>query len=142
MNKSPKEITAVAGNILSIARSKEEQAKAVAESATSYMPTDIDVKNLMTPSETADEDTKVEEASINAEPEGAAPRKGQRKQDQAGKEKAKQKASASAANRKRVSLYFDDDILMKIFKVSMEEHEQMSSATHRLIKEALKARGL
>ncbi|WP_349963280.1 hypothetical protein [Rhizobium sp. ZPR3] len=50
--------------------------------------------------------------------------------------------STGSVKRKRISLYLDDDVLTKIFRVSLERHEQLSSATHRLILEALKARGL
>ncbi|TIV61892.1 hypothetical protein [Mesorhizobium sp.] len=140
MSKSPKQITPIAGNILSIARSKEEQAKAVAESATSYMPTNINVDRLMAPSQPERDAHTVETATVRTEPKSAGPRKGQRKPDQA--EKGAKRDSVPAATRKRVSLYLEDDVLFKIFKVSMERHEQLSSATHRLILEALEARGL
>jgi hypothetical protein len=56
--------------------------------------------------------------------------------------KGRATAAAVAKRRKRISLYLDDDVLTKIFRVSLERHEQLSSATHRLILEALKARGL
>ena len=52
------------------------------------------------------------------------------------------KADGVPSKRKRISLYLEDDVLTKIFRVSLESHEQLSSATHRLILEALKARGL
>nr|ADV31308.1 hypothetical protein [Rhizobium leguminosarum bv. viciae] len=55
---------------------------------------------------------------------------------------AKGTTAAGATKRKRISLYLDDDVLTKIFRVSLERHEQLSSATHRLIVEALQARGL
>ncbi|PJR10244.1 hypothetical protein [Sinorhizobium meliloti] len=141
-----KERTPVAGNILAIARSKAEQAEQVADVATSYMPTNIDLDKLMPPqasdrrikSESADEPEM--DAAGSEDPSAAKPA---RKAGPAGKGKAKGKAeSKPARERKRISLYLDDDVLTRIFQVSLQHREQMSSATHRLIIEALEARGL
>lgn len=51
-------------------------------------------------------------------------------------------AIRNTTKRKRISLYIDDDVLTKVFRVSLAQHEQLSAATHRLILEALKARGM
>lgn len=141
----PKERTPIAGNILSISRSKEEQAKEVAAKATSYMPTSVNLDTLM-PAET-DTPSSADQAPIAEPPAKPASAKPQRKPVQAGKRRGGGEApgmekSEAAATRKRVSLYLDEDVLFKIFKVSMEHREQLSSATHRLIHEALEARGL
>jgi len=120
-----------AGNILALARSREDQAKEVEESATSYMPTDIDLETLMPD-------------FLGAEGEGREPQARRLPTETRNPGPLPPQAIAKAAEtkRKRISLYLDDDVLTKIFRVSLERHEQLSSATHRLILEALKARGL
>ncbi len=125
-----------AGNILALARSREDQAKEVEESATSYMPTDIDLEMLM-PDEGME--AEVEAEAKSREPQG---RRQPAKTRNPGPLPPKGIATDAGTKRKRVSLYLDDDVLTKIFRVSLERHEQLSSATHRLIAEALKARGL
>lgn len=121
-----------AGNILALARSREDQAKEVEESATSYMPTDIDLETLM-PDE-----------ALEAEAESREPQARRQPAETRNPGPLPPQASATGVEtkRKRISLYLDDDVLTKIFRVSLEQHEQLSSATHRLIVEALKARGL
>ncbi|MBY3219122.1 hypothetical protein HFO21_32980 [Rhizobium laguerreae] len=123
-----------AGNILALARSREDQAKEVEDTATSYMPTNIDLEMLMP-------DEAPEEQSESVSPGVTSPevRKNRRRERLAAKGTT---AAGDATKRKRISLYLDDDVLTKIFRVSLERHEQLSSATHRLIVEALKARGL
>ncbi len=127
-----------AGNILALARSREGQANDVAETATSYMPTNIDLDTLM-----PDDVPQGREETILPDtrpPEIRGPSKHQR----GGRSAPKERVSAAGADvkRKRISLYLDDGVLTKIFRVSLERHEQLSSATHRLIIEALTARGL
>lgn len=125
-----------AGNILALARSRESQAKDLEEAATSYMPTNVDLEKLMpdeaphAPRESTTPDVGPRESRL--------PGKSERKEGST----AKGRATGEATKRKRISLYLDDDVLTKIFRVSLERHEQLSSATHRLILEALKARGL
>ncbi|MCQ1854995.1 hypothetical protein [Neorhizobium galegae] len=126
-----------AGNILALARSREDQAKEVEETATSYMPTNIDLETLMP-------DEALEKSGENVTPGARSldvrtPDKNRRRERLAAKGTT---AAGEATKRKRISLYLDDDVLTKIFRVSLERHEQLSSATHRLIVEALKARGL
>jgi len=125
-----------AGNILALARSREDQAKEVEENATSYMPTDIDLKTLM-----PDEASKARDdravASVEPQQPGI-PAKNRRH----GRLPLQGTSTGAETKRKRISLYLDDDVLTQIFRVSLERHEQLSSATHRLILEALKARGL
>lgn len=127
-----------AGNILALARSREEQAKDVEEAATSYMPTNIDLETLM-----PDEAVRAQKEPVPPEPqspEACDPDKLQRSERLVPKSRVM--AAGVTGKRKRISLYLDDDVLTKIFRVSLERHEQLSSATHRLILEALKARGL
>ncbi|WP_142627706.1 hypothetical protein [Rhizobium sp. P007] len=127
-----------AGNILALARSREEQAKDVEEAATSYMPTNIDLETLM-----PDEAVRAQKEPVPPEPqspEARGPDKLQRSERLVSKSRVT--AAGATGKRKRISLYLDDDVLTKIFRVSLERHEQLSSATHRLILEALKARGL
>jgi len=119
-----------AGNILALARSRDDQAKEVEESATSYMPTDIDLETLMP-------DKALEAGS--REPQA---RRQTAKTRNPGPVPPQAISTGVGTKRKRISLYLDDDVLTKIFRVSLEQHEQLSSATHRLIVEALKARGL
>jgi hypothetical protein len=121
-----------AGNILALARSREDQAEEVEESATSYMPTDIDLETLMP-------DEALEAESESREPQA---RRQPAKTRNPGPLPPQAIATDAETKRKRISLYLDDDVLTKIFRVSLERHEQISSATHRLILEALKARGL
>nr|WP_245443566.1 hypothetical protein [Rhizobium phaseoli] len=102
------------------------------ESATSYMPTDIDLETLM-PDEAPD---------AEAESRGPQARRQPAKTRNPGPLPPQVIATDAETKRKRISLYLDDDVLTKIFRVSLERHEQLSSATHRLILEALKARGL
>lgn len=125
-----------AGNILALARSREEEAD-VQEAATSYMPTTIDLDTLM-----PDGDAQREEAEPSAGdvPQVHTPARQERKERPVAPAPAK--AAGVSSKRKRISLYLGDDVLTKIFRVSLESHEQLSSATHRLILEALKARGL
>jgi hypothetical protein len=127
-----------AGNILALARSREEQAKGVEEAATSYMPTNIDLETLM-PDGSAPAQVEAAHPEIDL-PTPRAPGKHQHRERSVAKVPAN--AIDKSGKRKRISLYLDDDVLTKIFRVSLERHEQLSSATHRLIVEALKARGL
>ncbi|QCL98249.1 hypothetical protein [Agrobacterium tumefaciens] len=126
-----------ARNILALARSREEQARDVEEAATSYMPTTIDLDTLMPPGEAQGQETAPSETDA---PKAPAPARHERKQRS--EAPSPSKAADVSGKRKRISLYLDDDVLTKIFRVSLERHEQLSSATHRLILEALKARGL
>ncbi|WP_412065971.1 hypothetical protein [Rhizobium sp. SYY.PMSO] len=125
-------------NILALTRSREEQAKDVEEAATSYMPTNIDLEMLMP-------DGGAQGQAENALPDASSlerrgPVKHQRLEQSM--PNGRTTAADAAKQRKRISLYLDDDVLTKIFRVSLERHEQLSSATLRLILEALKARGL
>lgn len=125
-----------AGNILALARSREDQARDVEEDATSYMPTALDLDKLM-----PEDPPQAQEPSVNREPRsklGRPPARRETREEQA----IEADEITGSVKRKRISLYLDDDVLTKIFRVSLERHEQLSSATHRLILEALKARGL
>ncbi|KJF65471.1 hypothetical protein [Rhizobium nepotum] len=126
-----------AGNILALARSREEQARDVEEAATSYMPTTIDLDTLMPDGGLQGQKTAPSETDVAKTP---APAKHER--EQRSEAPSLSKVADGSGRRKRISLYLDDDVLTKIFRVSLERHEQLSSATHRLILEALKARGL
>lgn len=127
-----------AGNILALTRSTDEQARDVEEAATSYMPTSLDLDKLM-----PDGPPHATEETLNVGVGSEEPQASSKNQH---RERAKAKGKPAAINgelkRKRISLYLDDEVLTKIFRVSLERHEQLSSATHRLILEALKARGL
>lgn len=125
-----------AGNILALARSREDQARDVEEDATSYMPTALDLDKLM-----PEDPPQAQEPSVDREPRsklGRPPARRETREEQA----IEADEITGSVKRKRISLYLDDDVLTKIFRVSLERHEQLSSATHRLILEALKARGL
>lgn len=126
-----------AGNILALARSREEESKDVLEAATSYMPTTIDLDTLMPDGDAQGEEIAPSAANV---PKTRTPARQERKERPVATAPAK--AAGVSGKRKRISLYIDDDVLTKIFRVSLESHEQLSSATHRLILEALKARGL
>jgi cytoskeletal protein RodZ len=126
-----------AGNILALARSREEESKDVQEAATSYMPTTIDLDTLMPDGDAQGEETAPSAANV---PKTHTPARQERKERPVATAPAK--AAGVSGKRKRISLSIDDDVLTKIFRVSLESHEQLSSATHRLILEALKARGL
>lgn len=127
-----------AGNILARVQSTEEKSKDIKEAATSYMPTDIDLETLM-----PDGSASAQAETIAPEPDLPKTRMPLRlENEQRPATKAPSTAACASVKRKRVSLYLDDDVLTKIFHVSLEQHEQLSSATHRLILEALKARGL
>lgn len=126
------------GNILARVQSTEEKAKDIKEAATSYMPTDIDLETLM-----PDGSASAQAETGLSEPDSSKTRMSASLENKRGSESKAPKTTARASvKRKRVSLYLDDDVLTKIFRVSLEQHEQLSSATHRLILEALKARGL
>lgn len=127
-----------AGNILALGRSREEPAKDVDETATSYMPTSIDLEALMP------DDARQGQAEATPPDPRLAEANGPSKRQQNERAPRMRRAAAvgAAPKRKRISLYLDDDVLTKIFRVSLERHEQLSSATQRLILEALKARGL
>jgi hypothetical protein len=120
-------------NILALARSRDEQARAVETAATSYMPTNIDLEAWL-PDESG---LDPKQGSSSAAADGG-------RRDRSEKPDLTQPGGATRgfAKKKRISLYLDDDVLTKIFKVSLERHEQLSSATHRLILEALKAWGI
>ena len=125
-----------AGNILALARSREDQAKEVDESATSYMPTDIDLETLMPDEAYGARNDRSVMTVEHQQPGIRAKNRRHRRMSSQGV------STSTETKRKRISLYLDDDVLTKIFHVSLEQHEQLSSATHRLIVEALKARGL
>ncbi|WP_245494150.1 hypothetical protein [Rhizobium leguminosarum] len=102
------------------------------------MPTDIDLEKLMPD---AAPQAPQESFTPDIEPhERRGP--GEQRGKEASSANGRVKTTSGAARRKRISLYLDDDVLTKIFRVSLEGHEQLSSATHRLILEALKARGM
>ncbi len=132
-----RERTAV-GNILALSPATAGQVEAIDEAATSYMPTNIDLEKWLPDGGTSDQNQVVPEkvGSLNMTKESRHDRH----------EKSTLKRSKNAfghsTGKKRISLYLDDEVLTKIFRVSLEKHEQLSSATHRLIREALKARGL
>ncbi|MBW9060179.1 hypothetical protein [Agrobacterium pusense] len=127
-----------AGNILARVQSTEEKAKDIEEAATSYMPTNIDLETLM-----PDGSASAQAKTVLSEPDSSKTRIPASLENKRGSEsKAPRTTARAPVKRKRVSLYLDDDVLTKIFCVSLEQHEQLSSATHRLILEALKARGL
>ncbi|MFA1676911.1 hypothetical protein ACDY97_30335 [Rhizobium mongolense] len=142
-----KERTPIAANILSISRSRAEQAQEVAGAATSYMPTTIDLDKLMPSQAEADQaagspEANAPESGTDA-PEDQPASKSNKKASPALKGRGKEKAvSKPAREKKRISLYLDDDVLTRIFQVSLQHREQMSTSTHRLIIEALEARGL
>ena len=127
-----------AGNILALARSREDHARDVEEAATSYMPTAIDLDTLMPDGDAQGQETALSETVVPRTPAPTA--KHERRERSVAPAPAK--AADVSGKRKRISLYLDDEVLTKIFRVSLEQHEQLSSATHRLILEALKARGL
>jgi hypothetical protein len=127
-----------AGNILALSRTSDEQSKEVEAAATSYLPTTIDLETWL-PDEGNPQRDKVDTVD-GGSPDGTGSNRNGRREKQTAKASAK--ASGDAAGRKRISLYLKDEVLTKIFRVSLEQHEQLSSATHRLILEALKARGL
>lgn len=127
-----------AGNILALARSREDQAKIVEEDATSYMPTSLDLDKLMPEDPPQAQALSVEKEITSEHPR--PPVKSKAREEQA--TETETHVNEGSVKRKRISLYLDDDVLTKIFRVSLERHEQLSSATHRLILEALKARGL
>lgn len=127
-----------AGNILALARSREDQARDVEETATSYMPTSVDLEKLM-----PEDPPQTPEDGVDADagtPARRPPSKNECRERSA--TKGHPTGIDGSTQRKRISLYLDDEVLTKIFRVSLERHEQLSSATHRLILEALKARGL
>jgi hypothetical protein len=127
-----------AGNILALARSREDQAKVVEEDATSYMPTSLDLDKLMP-------ENPPQAQALSVEKEIAPQHRRHQVKSKTREEHARKTeidVNVGSVKRKRISLYLDDDVLTKIFRVSLERHEQLSSATHRLILEALKARGL
>ena len=123
-----------AGNILALGRSREEQAKAVEETATSYMPTNIDLEAWLPEGDS-------QKYEVDEKEEGSPPAMGKHRRDKS-IPKPTAPAISGKTRRKRISLYLDDDVLTKVFRVSLEQHEQLSAATHRLILEALKARGM
>ncbi|QXZ80794.1 MULTISPECIES: hypothetical protein [Rhizobium] len=127
-----------AGNILALGRSREDRAKDVEETATFYMPTNVDLGKLM-PEEPPR--TKEQQATVRGAPQQRRT-SGKNVRTSPSKEGKNPPAGSLITKRKRISLYLDDDVLTKIFRVSLERHEQLSSATHRLILEALQARGL
>ncbi|MBY5427810.1 hypothetical protein [Rhizobium leguminosarum] len=126
-----------AGNILALARLRQDQAEEVEDTATSYMPTNIDLETLM-PDEALEGQGERVTPSVSSSKIHTSDRS--RRPERLASKGAT--AGGEATKRKRISLYLDDDVLTKIFQVSLERHEQLSSATHRLIVEALKARGL
>ncbi|WJH38550.1 hypothetical protein N7E02_03850 (plasmid) [Aliirhizobium terrae] len=101
------------------------------------MPTDIDLKTWL-PEEGLPEENNGDGEKVVSP---SATRKGRGDRHDEVTTKRSVVTNADVVRRKRISLYLDDDVLMKIFRVSLEQHEQLSAATHRLILEALKARG-
>ncbi|SCB47176.1 hypothetical protein GA0061103_0102 [Rhizobium multihospitium] len=106
------------------------------EDATSYMPTSLDLNKLM-----PEDPPQAQEPSVDRETRSKL-RRPPAKSEIPEEQPIEADVITGSMKRKRISLYLDDDVLTKIFRVSLERHEQLSSATHRLILEALKARGL
>ncbi len=127
-----------AGNILALSRAREDQGKAVEDAATSYMPTNIDLETWL-PDGGRQAQKQVDDKRVVSP---AAARNDRRQHREKAALKPSAEAVGDATRRKRISLYLDDDVLTKIFRVSLEQHEQLSAATHRLILEALAARGV
>lgn len=126
-----------ARNILALSRTRSKQTNTDEEAATSYMPTDIDLA-MWLPDEGGQE-KKTAGTEVVGSTETAGRR---RRHDCEAVPKRLAETVREPVRRKRISLYLEDDVLTKIFHVSLERHEQLSAATHRLIVEALKARGL
>lgn len=127
-----------AGNILALSRTRDEQTKADDDAATSYMPTNIDLDTWLPDQQSPGERPAAIEKLATADI--AATRARHRREEAV--TKTSTETIRDVARRKRISLYLEDEVLTKIFQVSLEQHEQLSAATHRLILEALRARGL
>lgn len=125
-----------ARNILALSRTRSKQTNTDEEAATSYMPTDIDLA-VWLPDE-GDQEKKTAGTEVGSTDTGGR----RRRHDCETVPKRLVGTVREPVRRKRISLYLEDDVLTKIFHVSLERHEQLSAATHRLIVEALKARGL
>ncbi len=125
------------GNILALSRTRSEQTTVDEEAATSYMPTDIDLATWLPHEGGQEKKTADTEKDVPADTAGLI----RRDDSQTGRKRLVETVE-EPVKRKRISLYLEDDVLTKIFHVSLERHEQLSAATHRLIVEALKARGL
>ena len=93
-----------AGNILALARSREDQAKNVEEDATSYMPTSLDLDKLMPEDPPQAQALSVEKA-ITSE-HRRLPVKSKIREEQA--IKTQTDVSVGSLKRKRISLYLDD----------------------------------
>lgn len=127
-----------AGNILALSRTRDEQTKADADAATSYMPTNIDLDTWL-PDQASPVEGPADTKNLAAADTARNKPRHRREEEMP---KTSTETIRDVARRKRISLYLEDDVLTKTFQVSLEQHEQLSAATHRLILEALRTRGL
>ncbi|MET2832268.1 hypothetical protein [Mesorhizobium shangrilense] len=148
MSKAPKEREPVAGNIVSMASSRFQAAEPVADddAAVAFMPTDVTIEKARrttpvpagTSSRSEAEPTDqaigspVGSSTTTPKPKAASTPPPRKTQSPEPKPKA---------GTRRVSLFFDDEMMLRVFKYAVDVGQDPNKALHRLINEALSERG-
>ncbi|MFC0808995.1 hypothetical protein ACFHWW_26740 [Ensifer sp. P24N7] len=145
MAKEPKE-REVAGNILSMATSRFQPPMSVDDddAAVAFMPTDMTIEKARRiapmPAETPGQTEQASPDQPDAPAEGQDSPKSAASRTPAQRKKPAPEPKAKAASR-RVSLFFDDEMMLRVFKYAVHAGKDPKKALRRLIDEALKERG-
>ena len=146
MAKTPKEREQVSGNILSLATSRFQPFEPVTEDddAVAFMPPDVTIEKARRlgpapsePSAPAEGVGADETQSQVEEPPKSAPKT-------SSPSRTKKAPAAAPANKpatRRISLFFNDEMMLRLFKYSVSVGRDPKKALRRLIDESLAAKG-
>ncbi|WP_085032545.1 hypothetical protein [Ensifer aridi] len=146
MAKTPKEREQVSGNMLSLATSRFQPSEPVTEDddAVAFMPPDVTIEKARrlgpAPAEPsvpaegvgADETQAQVEEPLKLTPNTSSPSRIKR---------VPAAAPASKPATRRISLFFDDEMMLRLFKYSVSVGRDPKKALRRLIDESLAEKG-
>ncbi|ESZ10999.1 hypothetical protein NKH89_13375 [Mesorhizobium sp. M0923] len=145
MSKAPKEREPVVGNIVSMASSRFQAAEPVADddAAVAFMPTDVTIEKARraTPAPAPAEKAEPTDQAMSS-PDGSSKTTPKPKAASTPPPRKTQSPTPkSKAVTRRVSLFFDDEMMLRVFKYAVDAGKDPNKALHRLIDEALSERG-
>lgn len=148
MSKAPKEREPVVGNIVSMASSRFQAAEPVADddAAVAFMPTDVTIEKARrttpTPAETSSRSEAEPTDQAMSSPAASSKTTPKPKAGSTTPPRKKQSPTPkSKAVTRRVSLFFDDEMMLRVFRYAVDVGKDPNKALHRLIDEALLERG-
>lgn len=147
MSKAPKEREPVVGNIVSMASSRFQAAEPVADddAAVAFMPTDVTIEKARratpAPAETFSRSEVETTDQAMRSPAGSSKTTPKPKAGSTPPRKKQSSEPKPKAGTRRVSLFFDDEMMLRVFKYAVDVGQDPNKALHRLINEALSERG-